>query len=687
LLQITSNAQVLLNLRYLQKGENWEGLVKRVAETVSQKDLKWTSTFIDMIKSGEFIPASPFMMNAGINNHFFSCYVLPVEDSLKGIYKTVADAARIFQMAGGCGYDFSSIRPEGSPTSKNPKGEASGPLSFMKVFDASCKEISSGGSRKGAQMGVMHINHPDIYKFIKVKRDLTQLTQFNISCAVTEKFIKAVEDDEEFQLHFPNFSQNDKKIRARDLWKELVHSAWLTGDPGLIFIDRFNEEDSIGGIRATNPCSEQGLPPYGCCDLGSINLSALVEDKTFDWVKFDELIKTSVRFLDNAIDVNNYTLPEIKERQLRERRIGLGIMGVADALIKLGLSYDSEDGRKFCKDVAHILDKASLEASQELAKEKGAFPDQPKSKLKDDPPIRNAMRTTIAPTGSISIIAGCSSGIEPIFALAYTRHHDLKGYETLDEVHPLFIKVLKNRGIYSKGLIDKIKKNKGSCQGINEVPKDIQRLFKIAADITPEDHIRMTATWQEHIQNGISKTINLPNNATEEDVENAYLLAYKLGCKGITVFRDGCRGDVQVLSTSTPKVEERDEVVQGSTTKVRTSLGTMYVTVNVVDGKPFEVFVQISKGGTNAAADAEGIARLVSLALRSKTNVKHIVKQLKGIGSGEATFNKGRVIASIPDAIAYVLEKQFLEEKIEHPDDHGKYFPSGSEGTYCKDCN
>jgi len=845
-MKLTNNAKILLDSRYFQANETWPKLAKRVSRTIASAEKsdklkkEWSNTFNSIIESGEFLPATPFLMNAGNTNHFFSCYVLPIEDSLVGIYKTIADAAKIFQMAGGCGYDFSTLRPKNCPVSKNPKGVSSGPISFMQVFNASCKEIATSGARKGAQMGVMRIDHPDIEEFIDSKQDLENLTQFNISCAITDKFMQAVKNDEEFELVFKEHPERNKKVMARALWKKIVHNAWNTGDPGLLFIDEINRKDNIGNISSTNPCwakgslvsteqglqcietikvgqkvyvgdgkfetikkifdngeqeivkvstnrgyknlvtpehkicvkdkglveakdltpgdvlivqetgkfifkskdtetskhkneevkvtsvepagtaqvfdfttdgdkivyvdgiqsldcGEQPLPPYGCCDLGSIDLSKCFNKKSeFDVDRFKEIITIAVRFLDNAIDINNYTLPEIKKQQLDERRIGLGVMGFADALVEMGISYDSDEARHWAEYISTILENTSREASEQLAEEKGAFPKQNKSKLKNSPAIRNSMRTTVAPTGSLSIIAGCSAGIEPIFALVFTRKHSIDTHKELLDINKAFQQIAIERGFYSETLMDRIAHNNGSCQGLKEVPKDIQKIFKVAADIYPNDHVKMVATWQQQINSGISKTINLAEHATKEDIEKVYWQAYESNCKGVTIFRDKCRGGVQVFNTGEitkigPAI--RPDITSGRTMKVNTALGKMFITVNCIpnggdEEVPFEVFITLSKGGTNASADAEAVGRLVSLLLRSKVEMKEIVKQLKGIGAGEVAFNHGRVVSSIPDAVSYVLEKMFLDstEIINHPDDSTKYFPSGSRYDVCKDC-
>lgn len=682
-------AEILLNARYLMDGEDWSDLAKRVGTAIAQAEKtatlqeKWAKKFTEIIQKGEFIPASPFLMNAGINNHLFSCYVLPIEDSLTHIYKTIADAAKIFQVAGGVGYDFSSLRPKGCPTTTSG-GTSSGPLSFMQVFNASCNELKAGGRRKGAQMGTFRIDHPDIEEFINIKQDLSQLTNFNLSITITNTFMQAVRDDTSIMLQFKKHPKMDREIRAKILWEQIIHNAWKCGEPGVLFIDQINEKDSIGNISSTNPCSEQPLPPYGCCDLGSIDLSKLFHGGKFNWVRYEEIIKIAVRFLDNAIDVSYYTLPQTKKQQLTERRIGLGIMGLADSFVKLGIAYDSLEAYAISEDFARTLKDTTKAASEALALEKGAFPSQNRSKIKDNPFIRNATRTTLAPCGSISIVAECSSGIEPIYALTVERRHDLKGHEVIVEVNPLFLDVAKKRGFYSKELIEKIKKNRGSCQGIKDIPEDVRNTFKIAADIQPDDHVKQLIIWQKFIDSSISKTINLAASATEEDIEKIFWMAYEGGCKGITVFRDGCRGS-QVLSSGTKK-EERPDVVPAKVIRIPTSLGKMYITVGIVNDRPFEVFVNLNTGGTNAAADAEALGRMISLALRTKTSVLEIVKQLKGIGAGSAAFHKGRSIMSIPDAIAFALEKYFLDVKVDHPDDHAQ-FASGTEGVYCKDCD
>ncbi len=548
-LKLSVNAVRVLERRYLLKDENGNvvetplELFRRVAKAIAL-DPESEEEFFEMLTGLEFLPNTPTLMNAGTDlGQLSACFVIPVEDSLISIFDAVKNMALIQQSGGGTGFSFTHLRPRGDIV-RSTKGVASGPVTFMRVFDTTTDVIKQGGKRRGANMGILRADHPDIIEFITSKTKQGFLTNFNISVAVDDKFMKAMLEDEEYELINPRNREVVKKVRARDMWNLIITMAWRTGDPGAVFIDEINRRNPtphIGIMESTNPCGELPLLPYESCNLGSINLARMVKDGSIDWEKLERTIPPAVKFLDNVIDVNKYPLREIEEITHVNRKIGLGVMGFADMLVQLGIPYDSEEALKTGDEIMRFLEEKSHAASEKLAEERGAFPNFPGSIF--NKPIRNSTVTTIAPTGTISIIAGCSSGIEPLFAISFVRNV-LEGTK-LFEVNPYFEAVAKERGFYSEELMMKIAKQ-GNLAGIDEVPEDVKRVFVTAFDVAPEWHVRMQAVFQKYCDNAVSKTINLPNDVDIKEVEKAYMLAYQLKCKGITVYRYGSKEE-QVL--------------------------------------------------------------------------------------------------------------------------------------------
>lgn len=582
------NSLVVLNKRYLLKDKDGNvvetptDMFKRVALNIAladetyknlyhqEVDVKKTAeSFYEIMASTEFMPNSPTLMNAGRDlQQLSACFVLPIDDDMTAIFDSVKWTALIHQSGGGTGFSFSRLRPEGDRV-KSTGGIASGPISFMKVFDAATEQIKQGGTRRGANMGILRVDHPDIIKFIACKEDMKSLNNFNISVALTDKFIKAYERDEEYELINPRNGEVFKKLSAKMVFDLIVTNAWKNGDPGIIFIDRinaFNPTPQLGQIESTNPCGEQPLLPFESCNLGSINLSKTIKkngDKTeIDWERLEYVVKTAVHFLDNVIDMNRYPLPQIEAMVENTRKIGLGVMGWADLLIKLEIPYNSEKALDLADKIMKFINEKGHRASEKLAEERGVFPafvgsvfDHPGYKL------RNSTVTTIAPTGTISIIANCSSGIEPLFAVCYTRKNILDAGDELIEVNPLFLEVAKREGFYGETVMKKVAA-KGSVHGVAEIPEKWQKVFVTSHEIQPEFHVKMQAAFQAHTDNAVSKTVNFGNSATMEDVKEVYLMSYKLGCKGITIYRDGSR-DVQVLNMGSTNKETKQAVPEG----------------------------------------------------------------------------------------------------------------------------
>ncbi len=684
-LPLTDNALVVLARRYLRKDEQGrvietpEEMFSRVATAVAQGDLSYdrdadidttARQFYELMTSLRFMPNSPTLMNAGREiGQLSACFVLPIEDSIDSIFETLKHTAMIHKSGGGTGFSFSRIRPEGDLVNST-QGVASGPISFMTIFDVATETVKQGGARRGANMAILRVDHPDIKKFIAAKTRSDRLNNFNISVALTEEFMEAVEQGKDYTLVNPRTGKEVRRVSASDIFDEIVDAAWSSGEPGIIFLDRINRSNptpALGQIESTNPCGEQPLLPYESCNLGSINLGLFVKDSKLDYPALKETVWQAVHFLDNVIEVNKFPLKEIQEMTLRTRKIGLGVMGFADALIRLGIPYNSEEAISMAKELMSFINRESKLASAELAKRRGNFPAYRGSiyDTPETPYMRNATTTTIAPTGTISIIAGASSGIEPLFAVSYVRHV-LDGTE-LVETHPLFVEAMEAAGSYSDALIKKIAQI-GSVQDVDGVPESLKAIFITSMDISPEDHIAIQAAFQKETDNAVSKTINFPEDATKDSIRNAYLLAWSQGLKGITIYRMGSR-PAQVLDlkrgtepiitqlSTNGKITPRPRPVRtcGITQRVRTGCGNLYVTVNWDDRGICEVFAQMGKAGGCAACQIEAESRLISLALRSGIRVGSIVSQLVGIRCPSPSWHKGGQILSCPDGIAKVL--------------------------------
>lgn len=716
-MSLTENASKVLERRYLTKDENGKSienideLFRRVAKAVAQADKQYNSAlhiseveeeFYQLMVNLEFMPNSPTLMNAGKPlGQLSACFVLPIEDSMEDIFDAVKYAALIHKSGGGTGFSFSRLRAKGA-TVRSTGGVASGPVSFMKVFNAATEAVKQGGTRRGANMGILRVDHPDIKEFIQCKKNNNDLTNFNISVGITEVFMEAVKQGSDYDLVDPKTRQVFVKQNAQEIFDLIVDMAWKNGEPGIIFLDRLNQDNcipEIGEIESTNPCGEQPLLPYESCNLGSINLNTVIEKTdigfSINYAKLARIIDTAVHFLDNVIDVNRYPLPEIETMTKGTRKIGLGVMGYADMLFKLGISYNSEEAVALAGKIMRFIQDRSHEASRELAKQRGAFPYCDKSIYSgDEDKPRNATTTTIAPTGTISIICNSSSGVEPLFAISFIRN--VMDHDELLEIHPYFKEVAQREGFFTEELMKKIAKS-GTLHGIKEVPEYVQSIFVTAHDIEPDYHIRIQAAFQKYTDNAVSKTVNFSNTATSEDVKKAYLLAYELGCKGITIYRDGSR-DAQVLnigevnkktkdtdSSLKIKIEERivekatkqvitprprPDVTMGITEKVKIGCGNLYITVNYDNEGISEVFTNLGRAG-GCPSQSEATSRLVSLALRSGIDVMTLIEQLKGIRCHSTMRQKGLKVLSCPDAIGRVLEKVMklkLDDRMEAVD-------------------
>jgi ribonucleoside-diphosphate reductase alpha chain len=691
-LVLSENAKRVLERRYLKKDpqgrviETPQAMFRRVAKHIASAESKYGDVarvkkveemFYEIMTEFKFLPNSPTLMNAGRRlGQLAACFVLPIEDSMEGIFEALKNAALIHKSGGGTGFSFSRLRPAKSIVGTTG-GVASGPVSFMKIFNTATEQVKQGGTRRGANMSILRVDHPDIMEFIYCKQNNRELNNFNISVAVTDAFMDSVKNNTSYPLWDPRDNRKSGELNGAEVYQALVKQAWENGDPGVIFLDRINKDNptpELGEIESTNPCGEQPLLPLEACNLGSINLAKFVtengEGPTVDYEGLKETIWAAVRFLDDTIDVSKYPLPEIDKMVKANRKIGFGVMGFSDMLYQLRVPYNGERALELAEEVMSFVQTESHGASRDLAKERGVFGNFEKSIFKDRDGCRyrNATTTTIAPTGTLSIIAGCSSGIEPLFALSFVRN--VMDNDKLLEVNPYFEKVARERGFYSPELMDTIAQ-KGSVKDIDEIPEDIREVFVTAHDVTPEWHVRMQGAFQKFTDNAVSKTVNLPHDCTVDEVLKVYNLAYELGCKGVTIYRDGSKEN-QVLSFAEKEKKEdkfadaaqkRPETLEGFTTKMATGYGNLYVTVTEYDGRPFEVFATIGKSGRSTTAKTEAIGRLVSLLLRFGVRVEKIVEQLTGIGGEHPVFQKDGLVLSIPDAISKVLENRYLKDK------------------------
>ena len=683
--ELTKNAITVLERRYLRRDKEGKVLeapvqmFRRVADTIAAADRKFdekedttaiAEEFYRMMTQLEFLPNSPTLMNAGRElGQLSACFVLPVGDSMEEIFDAVKFTALIHKSGGGTGFSFSRLRPANDVV-LTTTGISSGPISFMRVFDVATETIKQGGTRRGANMGILRVDHPDIMDFIMCKADKKQLNNFNISVGLTEAFMKAVEKDENYDLVNPRDNQVSGTLNARKVFNRIVTQAWENGEPGIVFLDRLNRDNPtphIGQIESTNPCGEQPLLPYESCNLGSINLGKMVLNGKINWKRLGRVAHLAVHFLDNVVEVNNYPLPKIHEMTMGNRKIGLGVMGWADMLIALGVPYNTEEAIDLAHKVMEFINEQARAASRALAKSRGAFPNFKGSLYdkKGEPPLRNATVTTIAPTGTISIIANASSGVEPLFAVSYVRQ--VMDNDILLEVHPLFEAMAREKGFYSPELMQRIAEY-GTLHGIMEIPEEIRNVFVTAHDITPEVHIRMQAAFQKFTDNAVSKTVNFTKSASIQDVTRVYELAYKLDCKGVTIYRDGSR-DHQVLSVGKKEEaeagvapdrlatkRERPRVLKGWTYQMQTGCGPLYVTVNEDDTGLFELFTTMGKAGGCAASQSEAIGRMVSLAWRSGLQARQVVKQLQGISCHSPSgFGENKVL-SCADAVAKAIQ-------------------------------
>jgi ribonucleoside-diphosphate reductase alpha chain len=709
-LDLSANAKTVLERRYLRKDadgklqETPAQMFHRVARHIAQAERQYdenadvqkiAAQFYALMTDFRFLPNSPTLMNAGRRlGQLAACFVLPIEDSMEGIFDSLKNAAIIHKSGGGTGFSFSRLRPKNSMVGTTG-GIASGPISFMKIFNTATEQVKQGGTRRGANMAILRVDHPDIMEFIHCKSTNSELNNFNISVGITEAFMEAVESDAMYDLVDPRDRRTVESLNARDVYAALVQQAWKNGDPGIVFLDRINRDNptpDLGEIESTNPCGEQPLLPMEACNLGSVNLARFVVEKKgqarIDYDALKETVWAAVRFLDNTIDMSRYPLEAIDCMVKGNRKIGLGVMGFADLLFQLEIPYNSEQALAVAEAVMGFIQTESHQASLALAQQRGVFPNTAKSRFSADSrsAFRNATTTTIAPTGTLSIISNCSSGIEPLFALSFVR--TVMDNDKLVEVNPHFEEVARRKGFYSEALMEAVARA-GTIAHLDGIPEEVKQVFVTAHDISPEWHLRMQAAFQKHTDNAVSKTVNLARDASVEDVQKIYDLAWKLGCKGVTIYRDGSKEN-QVLSFSSAKKEEdafmtavrkRPDTLDGFTTRVKTGLGQLYVTVTEYHGQPFEVFATIGKSGRSTTAKTEAIGRLVSLAFRSGVTADKVVEQLKGIGGEHPIFQNGGLVLSIPDAIARVLENRYLK------DEKSKKRGGSLMGEACPECS
>ncbi|HVL86756.1 MAG TPA: adenosylcobalamin-dependent ribonucleoside-diphosphate reductase [Candidatus Thermoplasmatota archaeon] len=764
--KISDNARKVLERRYLNKDESGKPvetpkeLFWRVAWNIAQAErnygaddeatLEWAKKFYALMADLDFLPNSPTLMNAGNElQQLSACFVLPVADSIPGIFDALKWQAIIHKSGGGTGFSFSRLRPK-EDFVKSTMGVASGPVSFMKIFDAATQQVKQGGKRRGANMGILRVDHPDILEFIDCKAKLepesqkihderraelesfgvpaaereaklkllhrsllsNQIKNFNISVALTDAFMEAVARGDKYDVVSPRTGEVVRQLDAREVLDKIAGNAWVAGEPGLFFVDRSNEKcptTHVAPIEATNPCGEQDLQPMDSCNLGSIDLDKHVKPVgrgayEIDWDKLERSVRLATRFLDDVIDMNAFPIPEIHKMSHGNRRIGLGIMGFARMLFKLEIPYDGKEGLAMAQKVMKFINDTSVDESVELAKARGVYGNWYGGKHeKQGVRRRNSYVTTIAPTGTLSMIADTSGGCEPEFSLIWYKN--VMDGTHLPYVLDYFIEVAKREGFWREDLLQKILDNRGSARGIKEIPEKWQKVFAVSFDVTSEMHVRMQAAFQEHVEAQVSKTINMPPEATVEDVKKAYVLAYELGCRGITVYRDGSRDDqvmnvgVSAKAATTTKVEvvrddstaqpaagklvspeppaakpktivpvepvghgilkpkPRPDIITGTTQRIETGYGPLYLTINEVEGRPFEVFAQIGHGGGYTASFTEAVARLASLLLRSGVPVQEVIDQLEGIRSPKIAWHRGTKINSVPDAIAFGLKK------------------------------
>ena len=694
---LEENAKVILRKRYLRKDdqgnplEEPEDLFRRVARAISQgekeQDRKlWEDRFFGLLASLKFLPNSPTLVNAGTGRGCLSaCFVVSPDDTMDSIMQVAHDAAMIEKWGGGIGFGFSKLRPKNDKISTT-HGEACGPISVMKLYSAVGATLTQGAFRLGAHMAQIRDSHPDIREFIHCKDGDDTLQNFNISVQITDEFMKAAEADQEWALVNPRSGETVDTVSARELWDEISESAWKTGDPGVVFMDRVWEtapNPQLGLIETSNPCGEEFLENYGNCCLGSINLDKHVTESSFDWPALEETVRTAVRFLDDVTEVNTFPLDKLKEVNLATRRIGLGVMGWADALVRQGIPYDSEKALELANKVGGFINRTAWDESRLLAEERGPYPEYERSALKEKgkPPVRNSSVITIAPTGTISRIAGCSSGIEPHFAIAWWSNvlwEDHEGTSSRLMDAPKSVRETLKAGLRDDESVHRV------LEMVADQPEDAGRIlaehdldsrsFRTSMEISPEAHVRMQAAWQEHVTNSVSKTINMPNEATVQDIKDSYRLAWETRCKAVTVYRDGSKS-MQVLETGaeTPTTQEADghllvprqrpDSVRGVTDRVRTGHGTMYVTVNMdTEGHPFEVFTTLGKAGGCDSANLDALARLISLALRSGIDPNQIVDQLHGITCCPV-WDSGTLVRSSPDAVALALSRHIADQE------------------------